>query len=275
MNHRYASLPLWVQDDNQTEALWRASATVGYSSSSASDLSLTGPTLSLGLARSLGAAWVVDGFLFMDDLRFSGRDSKRPLDVSFVGGLPILVPALAEFSNLEGAARHLGAGVALRRSGDWHLLGHHQWTVGLLWQRLRLENYRIQYGIVEGPDTGIAGELDYSATYSHFTPVAGLAWPREHPRWAFTPHLQIALPLPRRSVSGQITGPGFSLQGDTASNHNGSHFGDPSLTIGYDISYLPWHLTVDIGSTLTQGLLEPLIHEGIATNWLVNVRWTY
>ena len=52
---------------------------------------------------------------------------------------------------------------------------------------------------------------------------------------------------------------------------NGKHFGDISVTIGLDITYKPWALTMDVGSALSQALLERAIHKGVGQNWLLSV----
>ncbi len=265
MDNRYASLPLW--------APLGPNVTVSYSRLRSGELSLKGPALSVGFNRRVAEAWTLGVFGFFDDLRFSGGPDQRPLDVSFAPAVSLPLPAAAEFTNLTGTARHVGLGFALRRESDRWLLGKHQWTAGLLWQQLALRDYRVGYRVLSGASAGAIGSLDYSATYSHFAPFAGIAWPREHGAWAFTPHAQIAMPLPRRGVVGRITGPGFDVRGDAASGGNGKHFGDPSLTLGFDVSYQPWHLTVDVGTTVTQYLLEPLTHEGVNQTWLISLRW--
>jgi hypothetical protein len=73
---------------------------------------------------------------------------------------------------------------------------------------------------------------------------------------------------------GRVTGPGFDLSGDTETHGAGKHFGDPSITLGLDVTYEPWNLTLDAGSALSQALLEPLVHEGIGQNWVIELRWT-
>jgi hypothetical protein len=40
-------------------------------------------------------------------------------------------------------------------------------------------------------------------------------------------------------------------------------------------SYLPAHLTFDLGTVLTQRFLEPLFHEGIEANWVLSCQWQY
>ena len=265
MDNRYASLPLW--------APLGPNVTASYSRLRSGELSLTGPALAVGFNRRVGEAWTLGVFGFFDDLRFSGGPDQRPLDVSFARAVPLPLPAAAEFTNLTGTARHLGLGLALRRESDRWLLGKHQWTAGLLWQRLALRDYQMAYRVLNGPSVGATGSLDYSASYTHFAPFAGIAWPRDHGAWAFAPHAQVAMPLPRRGVGGRITGPGFDIRGDAASVGNGKHFGDPSLTLGFDVTYQPWHLTVDVGTTVTQYLLEPLTHEGVNQTWLISLRW--
>lgn len=265
MDNRYASLPLW--------ASLGPNVTVSYSRLRSGELSLKGPALAVGFNRRVGEAWTLGVFGYIDDLRFSGGPDQRPLEVSFARPVPLTLPAAAEFASLTGTARHVGLGLALRRESDRWLLGKHQWTAGLLWQRMALRDYRVGYRVLSGASAGATGSLDYSASYTHFAPFAGIAWPRDHGEWAFTPHAQIAMPLPRRGVVGRVTGPGFDIRGDTASVGNGKHFGDPSLTLGFDVTYQPWHLTLDVGTTVSQYLLEPLTHEGVNQTWLISLRW--
>ena len=68
-------------------------------------------------------------------------------------------------------------------------------------------------------------------------------------------------------------GPGFDLAGNQADNGAGKHFGDPSVTFGFDVTYLPWNLTFDLGTAVSQYLLEPKIHEGVDHDLLLTVRW--
>jgi len=63
------------------------------------------------------------------------------------------------------------------------------------------------------------------------------------------------------------------LAGNQADNGAGKHFGDPSMTIGFDLTYLPWNLTFDLGTVVTQYFLEPYIHEGVDHDLLFTVRW--
>jgi len=84
-----------------------------------------------------------------------------------------------------------------------------------------------------------------------------------------------AWPNPRRGVVGHIMGPGFDLRGDQEQAGAGAHFGDPSITLGFDVTYLPAHLTVDIGTLVTQALVEPVVHKGIETNLVISCLWRF
>ena len=53
----------------------------------------------------------------------------------------------------------------------------------------------------------MSGQIDFDADYVHVTPFIGLELPRRWQQWEFDPHLLIAVPLPRRGVTGHITVP--------------------------------------------------------------------
>ena len=270
MDNRYAQLPLWSSCG--TEHGYCPTLNAGYAATHSQTLSIDGPMFSVGVSHQAGR-WSLTAFGFYDPLRLHSGTEQRPLDVDFVSGVPYRLPAPAEFSGLEGSANDMGFGFALRRAASLPALGHFAWTAGVLWQQMSMRDYVYDYRIVEGPDAGSAGRIGYDADYRHVVPFGGLAWPRRGAHWAYAPHLQLALPLPRRGMDGRISGPGFDLEGNQAENGAGKHFGDPSLTIGFDLTYLPWNLTFDLGTVVTQYFLEPYIHEGVDHDLLFTVRW--
>jgi hypothetical protein len=268
MDDRYASLPLWSGCDDTCFNL-----SVAYAQSHSDTLSIAGPMLSLGVSKPIGEALKLSGFVFFDDLALRSGVEHRPLEVTF-STPPLTLPAESEFTGLDGSARDSGLGIALNGKTKWSWLPWFEWSAGVMWQQMRLHDYRFSYRILEGPDVGTTGTLDYSTTYSHVSPFVGAAWPRTRGAWHYAPHFQAAWPLPRRGVAGHITGPGFDLAGSTA-DHGNTPFGDPSLTIGLNVTYEPWDLTVDVGTTITQVLLEPLIHEGVSENLMISVFWNF
>ncbi|HPF26269.1 MAG TPA: hypothetical protein P5528_12475 [Steroidobacteraceae bacterium] len=275
MDNRYATLPLWTNRAGGDADRWRLAAAAGYSRIAAGGLDLGGAMLSCAFDRSMSADSSLSLFGFFDDLSFSSAHlDRRPLDVSFTAELPLVLPSEAQFSELSGSTRHTGLGMAFRRATERKWLGRYEWTAGLMWERVALHNYTVRYQILDGRDADVRGLLDYSATYTFTTPFAGIAWPRESGNWRTRPHVQVALPLPRRGFAGRIVAAGIDARGDSA-DLGAKPFGDPSLTLGWDLTYMPWSLTVDVGSFASQATLERLIHEGAQRNWLVSFTWVH
>lgn len=267
MDNRFATLPLWSAGASPAGA-WQFTLQGGVTRTGSGGLTLRGPMWSAAAWKPLNDRWSVSAFGFLDTLRFSGASDRRPLETLFTN-TPLALPAEALFTNLHGSYRNMGTGFAFNaKDNGW--LGEREWVIGALYQRVALRDYRAAYRVLEGPSTGATGLVDYSGDYAHFTPFAGIALPHRFDSWSLAPHALFAIPFPRRGIQGRITGPGFDLGGDTAKIGNGKHFGDVSLTFGLDITYRPWGLTVDIGSIVSQALLERVAHKGIGSNWLIS-----
>jgi hypothetical protein len=274
MDNRYATLPLWsgARAQDNPFALYVQGA---FSSTSAGNLKIDGPLLSIGGRWQLSDRWGVGGFGFYDPLRLQGSREYRDLETLFAPTTPIERPVAAEFAGLNGTATDIGLGAYVSLDHEAGFLGAHRWIGGVLWQRLTLTDYRFDYRLLVGPQTGLTGKIDFDARYEHVVPFAGLELLRNYGTWATSAHALIALPLPRRGIVGHIEGPGFDVRGDTDSAGNGKHFGDPSLTLGYTITYVPAHLSFDLGTFATQALLESRIHRGIERNVVLSfsVAW--
>lgn len=272
MDNRYATLPVWDLGVATESTAYQVQA--AYSSTTAGDLSIAGPMFSISASRPSRGETRLGAFGFYDPLHLHTDHDARPLQTLFAPETPLEHPVDAEFTNLDGTATDFGAGLywSRHRSEGW--LGEHNWVAGLLWQRVDLRDYRFDYLITSGPQSELQGQIDFDARYDHFTPFVGLQMPRARGDWLFTPHALFAYPMPRHGIRGHITGPDFDISGDTASAGNGKHFGDPSVTLGLTITYLPAHLSIDAGTFLTQAFLEQKIHRGIDSNWLLSVSWT-
>ena len=266
MDNRYATLPIWGT---------RYSTQAAYSKTETGGLAVDGPMFSLGGSRNIADDWQLSGFAFFDDLSLSSGIDHRPLEVQFIRGVPLSLPARAQFNALDGSEKSYGLGVGIRHSGTTRFWHDYEWAAGVLWHHVALKNYSLDFQILDGPSAGATGVIDYSAVYEHVAPFAGIAWPREYRQWKFRPHVQAVLPLPRRAVVGRIEGPGYELSGDTGETGVGTPFGDPSVTVGLDVTYRPWNLTVDVGSAISQALFEPVVHKGIDRNWLISASWNY
>lgn len=274
MDNRFATLPVWGAARESGED-WTFAGQAGFAKTTTGELSAAGPMLSFGADRRLSGRWRLGGFAFYDRLHLSGTHDQRPLQTSFTNDTPFARPVEARFDNLDGTLDHVGLGLDASFTFDAGRLGTVRAVGGLLWQRVDLTHYRLDYRLLEGPDAGLEGQIDFDATYEHLTPFVGFEVPRASARWAMSPHILAAWPNPRRGVAGHITGPGFDLAGDTESAGHGTHFGDPSITIGFDVTWLPAHLTVDVGTIVTQALLEPVAHKGVDTNWVVSAGWRF
>lgn len=263
MDNRYATLPVW----NATRGTdgWSFAAQAGFSRTSAGNLQIGGPMLAAAATRALSPRWSLSVMAFADALALSGGE-QRQLQTLFAPATPIVRPVAARFTDLDGRMRHYGAGLAFATG---------PWVGGVLVEQVSLRDYRWNFEILAGDAAGTRGEIDFDNDYRHVTPFVGLQLVRERGNWLFSPHALFALPLPRRGFVGHIATPQFDIHGDTADVGNGKHFGDPSLTLGLDLSYRPAHLSFDIGAMLTQGLLEPHIHKGVDSDWLLSVRWQH
>ena len=251
MDNRFAILPVW-NSVGASERPWSFAAQVAMATTVVGNLEAAGPMVSVAAMRMLDRRWSLGALAFYDKLDLTGDHDVRPLQTLFSPNTPFARPVLASFDDLDGRMLDYGVGLHVAIDSDSGWLGVHRWVGGVLWQRVELRDYRLTYRLLEGPSAGLTGQIDFDADYSHVTPFAGLELPRIGERWAVSPHVLMALPLPRRGVVGHITGPGFDLHGDTADVGEGKHFGDPSVTIGLDVTYLPARLSVDIGTLLTQ-----------------------
>lgn len=272
MDNRYASLPLW-HTEAASEQAPRFEVQSAITRTRTGGLSIEGPMFSLAYNAVLRGTWRWGALAFYDPLQLDASSDERPLQTLFNPATPIARPAAAHFSHLDGRAIDLGGGVfvAHPREGRW--LGRSIWTAGVLWQRVELRDYRLNYRIDSGPQIGMTGQIDFDATYRHIAPFLGTQFPHSMGNWQLSPHVLAVYPIPRRGTAGHITGPGFELSGNTEEMGNGKHFGDPSLTIGLTVLYEPAHISFDVGALLTQALLEPEIHRGIDRTYLFSFAW--
>ena len=263
MDNRYAGLPLWGEG---------TTFAAGFTDMGSGTLALRGPMA--GIAGTFGFHGLkLKAFAFFDAFSLTGGRERRPLDEPFVP-TPLALPAAAEFTGLDGTMRDAGLGFALGDHVESSWIGAFDWSAGMLYQQVRLRDYRLDYLVLDGPDAGAAGFIDFSASYTHFAPFVGIGKRYDLGDWQLGPHLQLAMPLPRRGVEGRIAGPGFDLAGNAADNGAGKHYGDPSVTLGVDVTYLPWNLSIDVGSLASQALFEPHFHQGIDQNWALHLYWT-
>jgi hypothetical protein len=274
MDNRFASLPIWGWPAPQ-RGEWQHRVALGYTHTGAGSAKLGGALFSAAATRSIGKQWSTTALGFMDRASFSSGQESRELHPEFAANIPLSLPAAATIVNLRGSARDLGAGLVFMRSNETSRLGAHRLVAGLIWQRLQLRDYTLNYQLTSGASSGTTGVLDYSGNYSFISPLVGIEWFRDLGRWTLAPHVLAAVPLPRRGVQGRITGPGFDIRGDTAAVGNGKHVGDSFLGLGCALTYRPLRLTVDVGSTVSQAFIEKLTHKGLDQNLVVSIDYRF
>lgn len=274
MNNGLASLPLWQRDWRDPRA-WHGYLTGGYNAISAQAIDVKGHLVSGAVDHVLSPNWSVRGLLFEERATESGSPGVRPLNPIFLDPLPPGLPATARFGSLDGRFGQVGAGVtATWRNHDGWMDGS-EWMAGVLWQRLSINGSTTTYRVLDGPAAGTGGTIGYDSRFNYYTLVGGMQWHRRYAGWLFSPHWHVTLPLPRGAVAGRLTAPGIDTTGDSALARHGHHLGDGYLSLGLSITWLPAHLTVDVGTSLSQFLLEPVVDKGIDRDLVLAVEWGF
>jgi hypothetical protein len=269
MDDRLLSLPVNYARSAADER-WSTLFQVFGSRIESGELRLSGPGAGLGVRRVLNGEWAALGFVFFDRLYFSGATEMRPVAPLFSRSFPVSLPADAILDNQRGRIQQVGAGLALSyrpESRPW------SFTFGVVRQRDSLQEFGVDYRLTSGPDAGTAGTLDYSANYLYWIPFGTAEWRIVRDTWQLSPRITGGLPLPKQGWHGRMEGPGFDISGDTADAGYGKHMGDPFAGLGLGVTWLPMHLTLDVGAILSQQLVEPRIHEGVDRAWLLSFSW--
>ncbi|HEV8240128.1 MAG TPA: hypothetical protein VGS57_12235 [Thermoanaerobaculia bacterium] len=276
-------LPESLQDGRLLALPWPARPLHAGERQTTFDLGGESAGADLGDARgwlaAAGATWArserfgLGGLVFYDQSSISGDGTRDRLRATFEEGVPLALPAMADFGRPRGQVRHWGAGgyAVWERSGSG---GVWRRTIlaGAYFERLDVEGFRFDYRIVSGPDAGARGELDWSAGYDFATPFAGIGWTRSlGSAWSISPRLVAGQPLPRRRLAGTMSGPGFAVRGRSS----GAAMGDAYLGGGLAFTHLSTGLAFDVGSSLWYAATEPITHQGLDRAILVHVAWTH
>ncbi|HXT20115.1 MAG TPA: hypothetical protein VN923_05150 [Thermoanaerobaculia bacterium] len=273
-------LPESLQDGRLLALPWPARPLRAGSRQTTFDLGWESAGADLGDARgelaAAGTTWArsdrfgLGGFVFYDQSTISGGGTRERLRPTFENGVPLALPALADFGSPRGQVRHWGVGAY----AVWERPGGGSWRqtilAGAYLARLDVEGFRFDYQLSSGPDAGARGVLDWSAGYNFATPFVGIGWTRPLGRaWTVSPRLIAGQPLPRQRLAGTITGPGFAVHGRSS----GAAVGDAYLGAGLSFEHVRTGVAVDLGSSLWYAGTEPLTHEGLGQALLVHLAW--
>jgi hypothetical protein len=271
MDARYVGFP-WPGRRLES-GTWQTTLQAGYANTAASFLRLDGPLLSGSATYSFRDRWAVAGIGFYDAITISGDRGREVLNPFFVHP-PLDLPEFADFSNPRGDYLYWGAGAALlwkptpAGADRW-------WTfeAGLLWSRLDLDNFAVDYTVATGRSAGASGVLDHSLHANYATPFVGLQWNRPlGSRFLLSPRALAVVPLPPADFPGRITGPGFDLSSDSPGGRAGQ-IGDAFLDLGLEIQHLPTGLALDLGSALYFAGAESITHPGVSRAVTFQLIW--
>ena len=162
MDNRIATLPVWGSA-KEAKRPWSFVGQAAYSETTTGNLKAAGPLLSAAANRTLNQRWSLGVFAFYDSLSLTGNHDERPLQTRFSPNTPLNLPVMARFDNLDGSMRHYGAGLRVTLAPAEGKLGMVHWVGGLLWQRVELRDYRLDYLILEGDEAGTTGQIDFDA----------------------------------------------------------------------------------------------------------------
>jgi hypothetical protein len=255
---------------------WETSVQLGTSQSTASLFKIDGPMVSAGAGYAFRDGWAVQALGFYDSMTISGGTAREVLNPLFSRRIPLDLPEHADFSNPRGDYRQWGIGAALA-----HRLAHgaqsDRWwtlTAGLLYDRLELQGYRVDYRLAGGRDAGATGTLDHSGTASYALTYFALQQSRPlGASFRLVPRVTAGVPLPAGDFEGRFTGPGFEAGGADDPTRRPGAIGDGFLGLGAEIDHPRSGLALDLGGTLAFPLVEKLTHPGIGKAVLVQLTW--
>jgi len=258
MDARYMALP---EIERQTTDARSSRFGMGYMTTSG------GPTTSASLLLDVQffkplpnhERWAVVLGGFVDLIRFDGTAGTVTIDPNFLSISPIDTPLDADVLDVSGDALHMGLSVAAARQ----ISRNSAWQAGVVLEYYDVDEFRVAFRT--GGPAGFDGVVDYAGSYNSITPFVTLrhVFPRRSERFTYSSRALLAWPVPRRGFQGQISGPGFQLEGDSETAGTGRHIPDGFAGVGFAIDSVAHRWRVDIGASVWLYLAENQGHEGI------------
>jgi hypothetical protein len=269
---RFTALPWPAERLRQGD--WQTTIEGGYVDTAASFMTLDGPMIAASAAYSFRDGWALAGMGFYDSLSISGDRGREVLN-PFFARPPLDLPEFADFSNPRGDYLYTGAGLGLFRDfpGSDPDRRWFTFTAGVLWTRLEVDGFQMDYRVATGQSAGAQGVLDHSGTNDYATPFIGLRQTRLiGERYSIAPRILAIAPLPKGDFDGRITGPGFDLGSKDAGGRTGA-IGDPFVALGLEVVHRPSGLGVDLGGTVYFAGAEGIVHKGVSRALTLQIAW--
>lgn len=235
---------------------------------------MTSSTLMLGMQDYVPISddhrWglIIGGFF--DVTQLAGSSGNVEFSPIFTDSAPFPVPQNIYVQNISGDAVHVGVSLSLtqRISNSW------AWQTGVALEYYEINELRVNFNTLDLADN-IDAEVDYAANYNSVTPYFSFRYfyPPFSDNYAFSSRFIMAWPLPRVGFHGQVTGPGFSVEGDSESAGKGTHIPDPFAGVGFTIESREHGWRLDVGASLWFILYEDKVHEGIDPPLFIHMNW--
>jgi len=258
MDARYMALPEIELPTNDAVG-WRFG--MGYMTTSG------GPTTSANLLLDVQRftplanheRWAVVLGGFVDLIRFDGTGGTVTIDPNFLRTPPFDTPLVADVLDVSGDALHMGFSVAAARQ----VSASSAWQAGVMLEYYDVGEFEVAFRT--GGPAGFDGMLDYAGNYDSITPFVTFRhiFPRRSERFTYSSRALLAWPTPRRGFQGQLSGPGFQLEGDSEAAGTGRHIPDGFAGLGFAIESVAHRWRVDVGASVWLYLAENKGHEGV------------
>jgi hypothetical protein len=257
MDARYSALPeIEMQADDR-----RMRIDLGYMAASGGVTKSSAAMFGVQSFRPISSdpRWALGVGGFLDLIRFDGAPGTVSIDPNFASDLPFAVPLQAEALDVSGDALHAGLSLSVAR----HVSERWAWQVGVALEYYEIDAFRVAFS-ASAPN-GFDGELDYAGNYNSITPYLTFRhlYPRRSERFIFSSRFLIAWPLPRRGFRGRVSGPGFSVDGDSKAAGQGRHIPDGFAGVGFAVEGAERGWRIDVGASLWLFLAEDKGHEGV------------
>jgi hypothetical protein len=264
MDAHYQTLP-WPNAPLEQHR-WQQSVHVSTAHTTTDFIDLDGPMVALAATKGVAAGRGYELLGFYSTMAVSGGSDRVTLNPKSLS-VPLDLPQPADFANPRGTYQHYGVGAALVRDR-----GHSaQLIAGVLLESTDATNFKLDYTLAEGPDSGSSGVIDYSHRATFVTPFVG--WQRTNKlfqHWSWTPRARLTYPLPPGDMDVRLTGPGFDATAEDPIN-----VGDPYVAAGLALSHAPSGFEVDLGSMLFFPLAERVSHPGVDNAFVLHVAWRW
>jgi hypothetical protein len=264
MDAHYQTLP-WPNAPLE-QRRWEQSVHVSTAHTTTDFIDLDGPMVAFAATRGTASGRGYELLGFYSAMDISGGSDRLTLTPKSLN-VPLDLPQPADFSNPRGTYEHYGIGAALVRDR-----GHSaQVVAGLLLDSVHATDFKLDYTLAGGPDSGASGVIDYSHQATFLTPFVG--WQRTNrlsQHWSWTPRARLIYPLPPGDMNVRLAGPGFDVTAGDPIN-----VGDPYVAAGLALSHAPSGFEIDLGSMLFFPLAERVSHAGVDQAFILHVAWRW